>query len=151
MTESAMPDHLRELVVVVKPELRLRVTTEGLKSLAGADVGALQRAVDGVGAAMRPKAAPAPPVTPDLSARQLYLDAAPGGVDARYAWTVPGGRGAGVRIVDVEGGWNFTHESLAGNHAGVVAGVPVAIPDVVNHGTAVLGVFGGEGNGGVKG
>lgn len=43
-----------------------------------------------------PLADEAPPATPNFSARQGYLDAAPGGIDARYAWTRPGGRGAGV-------------------------------------------------------
>ena len=33
----------------------------------------------------------APPATADFSGRQGYLDRAPGGIDARYAWTVPGG------------------------------------------------------------
>jgi hypothetical protein len=99
---------------------------------------------------MQPKASPAPPVTPDFTARQNYLDSAPGGVDARYAWTLPGGRGTGVRIIDVEGGWNFSHEDLRGNQGGVVAGTPLTVPDAVNHGTAVVGVFGGDGVG-VKG
>jgi len=39
-------------------------------------------------------AAEAPPTTPDFTARQGYLDPAPGGIDARFAWTLPGGRGA---------------------------------------------------------
>ena len=34
-----------------------------------------------------------PPATPDFSARQIYLDAAPSGIDARWAWTQSGGRG----------------------------------------------------------
>ena len=34
-----------------------------------------------------------PPATPDLSARQIYLNAAPSGIDARWAWTQAGGRG----------------------------------------------------------
>jgi|GEM_PF-4692227 len=29
--------------------------------------------------------------TPDFSDGQIYLNAAPEGIDARYAWTVPGG------------------------------------------------------------
>ena len=46
------------------------------------------------------------------SRNQLYLEAAPGGVDARYAWTWPGGGGAGVSIIDCEWGWRFDHEDL---------------------------------------
>src|SRR5689334_10265707 len=47
---------------------------------------------------MAPAAEEAPPATADFSARQLYLDAAPGGIEARWAWTQNGGRGANVRI-----------------------------------------------------
>jgi len=93
------------------------------------------------------KAAEAPPTTPDFSARQGYLDAAPGGIDARYAWTLPGGRGAGVRIIDVEGAWNFSHEDLSANQGGVVGGSPTNDMSWLNHGTAVLGVFSGDGIG----
>jgi hypothetical protein len=96
---------------------------------------------------MQPKAQPAPAVTPDFGARQRYLDPAPGGVDARFAWTVPGGRGVGVRIIDVEAGWNFAHEDLLQNQGGVVAGTPLTAPDFVNHGTASIGVFSGDGVG----
>jgi subtilisin family serine protease len=94
---------------------------------------------------MKPLAADAPPATPDLTARQLYLEAAPGGVDARYAWTVPGGRGASVRVIDVEGAWQFAHEDLTQNQGGAV-GTPS--PDIGwrNHGTAVIGEIGGDGN-----
>jgi len=44
------------------------------------------------------------PITQDLSPNQAYLNAAPGGIDARYAWTLPGGRGNDVTIIDIEGG-----------------------------------------------
>ena len=91
-----------------------------------------------------PLAEEPPAVTPDFMPRQGYLDAAPAGVDARFAWTVPGGSGSGVRIVDVEGAWRFTHEDLRQNQGGIVAGMPST--DLVwrNHGTAVLGVFSGD-------
>src|SRR6476660_6380699 len=39
---------------------------------------------------MQPQPGDAPPATPDFTNRQGYLDVAPGGIDARYAWTVPG-------------------------------------------------------------
>ena len=88
----------------------------------------------------------APPVTPNFTARQLYLDAAPGGIDARYAWTLTGGKGDGIRIVDVEGAWRFTHEDLRINQGGVIAGTPSADIGWRNHGTAVVGEFGGDEN-----
>jgi hypothetical protein len=98
---------------------------------------------------MAPDTADAPPATPDFTARQGYLDAAPGGIDARWAWTQPGGRGAGVRIVDCEWGWRFTHEDLGQNQGGVIAGTADPTPDSrsTNHGTAVLGEISGDVNG----
>ena len=52
---------------------------------------------------MAPAAVDAPPATPNFTSRQIYLDAAPGGIDARHAWMLRGGRGEGVRIIDIEG------------------------------------------------
>ena len=92
---------------------------------------------------MPPAADEAPAATPDFTSRQGYLFAAPGGIDAPYAWTLPGGRGAGVKIIDCEWGWNFTHEDLRQNQMGVVHG-PSSSSD--NHGTAVLGEYGGDRN-----
>ncbi|MGD9703751.1 MAG: S8 family peptidase [Acidimicrobiia bacterium] len=92
---------------------------------------------------MTPLAGDAPPATPDFTNRQGYLDAAPGGIDARYAWTLSGGGGAGVRIIDCEWGWRFTHEDLRQNQGGVVAGTGSTD---TNHGTAVLGEISGDRN-----
>lgn len=94
----------------------------------------------------QPLAEEAPSVTPDFSARQGYLDAAPGGVNARWAWTQAGGRGNGVRIIDIEGAWRFTHEDLTGNQGGVVAGTSSADIQWRDHGTAVIGEFSGDHN-----
>lgn len=83
---------------------------------------------------------------PDFSGRQGYLDPAPGGVDARFAWQFKGGDGAGVNIVDVEGGWQLSHVDLVQNSGGLIGGTQY--PDVAwrNHGTAVLGEMGGDKN-----
>jgi hypothetical protein len=89
----------------------------------------------------------APPITADFTARQAYLDAAPGGIDARFAWTVPGGRGAGVGIIDIEGAWRFSHEDLLLNQGGVIGGTQSTDLGWRNHGTAVVGEFGGDVNG----
>jgi hypothetical protein len=93
---------------------------------------------------MTPDAADAPPTTPVFTDRQVYLEAAPAGIDAKLAWVVPGGGGNGVRIIDCEWGWRFTHEDLLGNQGGVVAGT--ASTDT-NHGTAVLGEISADRNG----
>jgi hypothetical protein len=92
---------------------------------------------------MAPLAEDAPPVSPDFTTRQGYLDAAPGGIDARFAWTQAGGRGAGVNIIDCEWAWNLTHEDLAANQGAVVVG---AAGGDNNHGTAVQGEMGGTRN-----
>lgn len=88
----------------------------------------------------------APAVTPNFEARQGYLDDAPQGVNARWAWTQPGGRGAGVRIVDVEGAWRFTHEDLLANQGGVIGNAASQDIGWRNHGTAVAGEISGDVN-----
>ena len=96
--------------------------------------------------AMPPAAEEAPAATADFTSHQLYLEAAPGGVDARFAWTKAGGSGAGVRIIDVEGAWRFSHEDLLQNQGGVIGGSPAPDRAWRNHGTAVIGEFGGDRN-----
>lgn len=92
---------------------------------------------------MAPQADEPPHHTPDFSARQGYLGPAVVGIDANYASTVPGGRGGGVNIIDIEWGWRFTHEDLTQNQGGVVSGTNSSDD---NHGTAVLGEFSGDRN-----
>lgn len=84
--------------------------------------------------------------TPNFTARQDYLGPAVVGIDANYAATVPGGRGAGVNIIDIEWGWRFTHEDLTQNQGGVVSGTNSSDLDKENHGTAVIGEFSGDRN-----
>jgi hypothetical protein len=95
---------------------------------------------------MAPAAEEAPPATPDFTARQAYLDPPPAGINARFAWTRPGGNGTNVRIIDIEGAWRFTHEDLIHNQGGVVGGVESGDIRWRNHGTAVIGEFGGDRN-----
>lgn len=86
---------------------------------------------------------PIAPVT--YESQQGYLDPAPYGIDARYAWTVPGGTGSGVKIVDVEGAWNGSHEDLPPFfHEG---GIEYLSTTWRNHGTAVMGIMVGRANG----
>lgn len=94
---------------------------------------------------MRAASVEAPPATQDFTARQGYLDAAPAGIDARYAWTLPGGSGSGVHIIDCEGAWRFTHEDLRTNQGGVIRN-QTTDSGWRNHGTAVVGEFGGDRN-----
>lgn len=78
-----------------------------------------------------------PPLNPSDDPRnvdQHYEDAAPVGVDARWAWGVCDGSGAG--FVDMERGWTLNHEDLAGANATIISGFST---DYFGHGTAVLG------------
>lgn len=73
---------------------------------------------------------------------QDYLDAAPDGINARWAWTQPNGEGAGIGFVDLEQGWFPGHEDFTGKAPTILYGDNL---DGVNgykgnHGTAVLGV-----------
>ncbi|GAB3643195.1 S8 family peptidase [Spirosoma arcticum] len=71
------------------------------------------------------------------AANQTYLDAAPGGIDARYAWNFVGGDGQGQRLVDLERGWTFGHEDLNAHGISLLHGT---IRDGSrSHGTAVFG------------
>lgn len=86
-------------------------------------------------------------VSGDFTGQQEYLDAGPEGVDVRYAWTKEGGRGTSVRVMDIEGAWRFSHEDLLENPSGCLGGVPTTDPKWVKHGTAVVGMLGGDHNG----
>jgi hypothetical protein len=75
-------------------------------------------------------------VTPNYVSQQGYLNPAPGGIEAKYAWTLPGGKGQNVTIVDVEYSFNKNHEDLAWKSIPVITGQLYVYED---HGTAVLG------------
>ncbi|MDO0916178.1 hypothetical protein QQM39_36730 [Streptomyces sp. DT2A-34] len=49
-----------------------------------------------------------------------------------------------MTVIDVEGSWQLGHEDLAAKLAGVVVGTPLADLAWRNHGTAVIGVIGGD-------
>ena len=83
------------------------------------------------------------PPTPSFEFQQGYLNAAPQGIDARYAWNLPGGNGTGMRFIDVENAWRTSHEDL--KDPLVTLGQPLGAD--FEHGTAVLGVVVGDSNG----
>ena len=75
-----------------------------------------------------------------LAVAQDYLDAAPTGIDARWAWT-QNRDGAGVAFIDLEQGWITAHEDLVAKAPNLIFGdnrngVGTYHAD---HGTAVLG------------
>src|SRR5919106_2303325 len=144
---------------VYAPEDRLEALAEqlrGLETVEGAYVKppaepasvTLERQT-GIMVVPEPSLEEAPAATPDFTARQLYRNAAPVGIDVAYAWTLPGGRGQNVKVIDCEWGWQFTHEDLLQNQIGLIAGSNHAS---TSHGTAVFGEIGGDENGfGVSG
>lgn len=88
------------------------------------------------------------PADDDYNAQQDYLDAAPAGIDARWAWTQPNGEGAGIAVIDMEQGWLLGHEDYAAKAPAVVAGDnrDGVGTYVGNHGCAVLGEMIGDDN-----
>ena len=106
-----------------------------------------------------------PPVDPSTdikAASPRYLDAAPVGIDARWAWTQPNGAGETVGFVDIEMGWFLgfdtataaqQHEDLprVGDGLRVSPGVPRTprtgtCSQSQHHGTAVVGIVTGRDN-----
>jgi hypothetical protein len=93
-----------------------------------------------------------PSSTPDLSDRQWYLlpdddgGAIYGGINAKSVWDNPAEypecKGSGIKIVDVEGDWRFSHEDIMNSHSKI--GTPYTHPDFTEHGTAVVGVLSGR-------
>jgi len=83
-----------------------------------------------------------------LNAQQGYENAAPQGIDARWAWTQAGGEGQGVGVVDLEQGWRLGHEDLAGKAPTLIfnANRDGVGTYVGNHGTAVMGEIGADDN-----
>jgi len=92
-----------------------------------------------------PKLPKAP--TPNWETAQDYLQPAPDGVDAYYAWDTYGGKGDGIKVIDIEGNWVESHEDL---HGGTdhfhIAGDKIPDPTWYNHGTAVLGEIAADSN-----
>lgn len=82
--------------------------------------------------------------TPLYIDQQVYLDDAPTGVGARYgSWTLPGGKGAGVQVTDVEYGWVIDHEDLGLTADDLINGTNSTQADYYYHGTASVGIVRG--------
>ena len=69
---------------------------------------------------------------------QGYMHSPPNGIGAMEVWGVPGAKGKGVTICDIEGNWNYTHEDLPARIP-LLGGTPINNIGWRNHGTAVLG------------
>jgi len=85
--------------------------------------------------------------TGSFSFMQKYLGPAPGGIDARYAWTVQGGKGANVSIVDIEDHVDIDHEDFKAPFWISSRKVYQKIEEFGAHGTAVIGIMSAQHNG----
>ena len=92
-----------------------------------------------------------PPIEPPVvnaaddsrSINQGYLDQAPDGINAEYAWGFAGGDGTGQALVDLEWGWTFNHEDLAAIGITLISGINNSY---FFHGTGVLGEVAAQDN-----
>ncbi len=80
----------------------------------------------------------APGGTPDFTGEQDYLYDTPVGLNAPSAWSIPGGKGAGMKFIDVELSWVEDHEDFTADNHFYLGGEPEE-PGYGDHGTAVLG------------
>jgi hypothetical protein len=119
----------------------------------GADVWALSRSLEALPGVIRARPVPKPvplPLPGNYQGQQNYLDPAsstPTGIDAEYAWTQPGGTGAGVTVCDIEYLWNYDHADVTKAVASQI-NVDVVDPGFgPDHGTAVIGALVADNNG----
>ena len=86
--------------------------------------------------------------TPDFSDMQIYKEGNHGGdtigIYAEYAWGL-GIKGEGIQVADVEWGWNYDREDLAGPN--FIDGLTTTDHLLDEHGTAVAGVIFAKDNG----
>ncbi|SCC52966.1 S8 family peptidase [Bacillus wiedmannii] len=76
--------------------------------------------------------------------RQGYLEPAPLGINAPYAWSINGGDGKGTTFVDMEYGWLLSHEDLVNQKIELMSGQNKS--EHHDHGTSVLGIISAEDN-----
>ena len=144
-TASIQAEAVREIAdfnlyyrIVVPTSDEIEALLDGLNSLPIVEI-----------AYPQPLPAP-PPVTPDFVGLQGYRGPAPGGIDAHFAASVPGGLGDRAKIIDIEYSWNQTHEDItkAGLPGALIPNrTPVDPFSNTDHGTAVLGELSADDNG----
>jgi hypothetical protein len=129
----AQPDLLATYVIEAAHEGSLLAAGEQLQQLDAVEFVAFE----GLDA---PPPTDLDPPTPDHMPDQGHLDADPG-IDVRGAWAL-GYDGSGIRISDVERGWNLAHEEWLD---GQIIPEPGQTPDEaetdLQHGTAVAGTI----------
>ncbi len=146
--EVVSPEQLRQMEEQATASLGRRLPRlhemAAIHLPAGADAQQVHRALRGHPKVMGSYTAGVPTPPPVNSADdphssvQGYLDAAPRGIDARFAWGQAGGDGRGVTVVDLEYGWTLNHEDLPSSIT-LLSGLNWPHPAVPEHGTSVLG------------
>ena len=82
------------------------------------------------------------PITPNFQPNQMYIGSNPG-LNMQYAWDL-GLKGSGIRVRDVEYGFNKNHEDLNEVNAFLAEGMTIsssATIDYTEHGTPVFGII----------
>lgn len=78
---------------------------------------------------------------PNFFEFQGYLADGPSGLGYMGAWSRPGGDGAGVTIIDVEGGWRTSHAELSETRFSLWSGRNQDTDAWKEHGTAVVSML----------
>lgn len=133
-TGKAMPDLNTAYILRLPKSMKAGVIIDELNALDLVEIA-------------EPMPLPAPdPVAGNYQSQQGYLNAAPGGVGAQYAWTQLAGAGGNVWIADVESNWNFNHTDL-NSPTLLGAASTLTAQENIDHGTAVLGVLAARNDG----
>lgn len=144
---QGMADASRERSGEEPPDLFADFTIPVDESLADALAAAAAELPFVATASRRPRAFPASvPLwgSSTQGQRELQVLPQPRGVDAVWAWHVPGGTAPGVSVADVESAWDLTHEELRGSRINVVSQSGTF---EIEHGTAVAGIVVGADDG----
>lgn len=81
-------------------------------------------------------------ITPSYVANQTYIQSNPG-VNMQYAWDL-GFNGQGIRLRDIEYGFNKNHEEINATNSSIASGMTISSSanlDYTEHGTAVVGIL----------
>lgn len=122
----------------------------------GQDVWEISKTLEALPGIMLARPVPEPmplPLPPDYGGMQGYLNAVSNnpsgvGINAGYAWTQPGGTGAGITVCDMEYSWNTNHIDISKAPNSQINANNVADPFNTNsHGTAVIGMLSSDPNG----
>lgn len=136
----------RQLAANAHPAVDLRLYFEVIAEDA-ADAAALVRRLNELQCVelAYPRELPTPPPgdilpnTPDYTSQQGYRQPAPTGIDCEFARKITGASGSGVRIVEIEWGWDFDHEDLSQLRPNALVGPAPSSNQHNDHGLAVIG------------